>query len=119
MNADIEFHREVFRIAGNSRATAMFDQLGTQTALLLRSAMDLNPTLRLSPPEEVHANILDALLARNAAAAHAAVTNHYRHTRDRLFTSLAPPAADDRPAPTEGVYKKARGKGRATPKARG
>jgi GntR family transcriptional regulator of gluconate operon len=117
VNADIEFHREIFRLAGNSRAIAMFDQLGTQTALLLRNAMDLNPTLRLSPPEEVHANILDALLERNAEAARAAVTNHYRHTRERLFTSLAPPVADDEPAPADRVHPDARGKSRGARKA--
>jgi DNA-binding GntR family transcriptional regulator len=99
VSADIDFHREIFRLAGNSRASAIFEQLAAQTALLLRNAMEMNPSLRLSPPDEVHSRIVDALLARNAEAARAAVTNHYAHTRERLFTFLDPKVEAAVPGP--------------------
>lgn len=113
MNADMEFHREIFKIAGNSRAMAMFEQLAAQTALLLRNAMEMNPTLRFSPPDEVHASLADALLARNAEAARAAVTNHYRHTRERLFSFLEARDAVNAPAILEEALVQARGRRRA------
>jgi GntR family transcriptional regulator of gluconate operon len=85
MNADLDFHREIFRVAGNTRMTALFEQFASQTAMLLRAAMQMNPTLRISPPDEVHEGIIEALVARDEAGVKTAVAAHYRHTRDRLF----------------------------------
>ena len=86
ITADLDFHRAIHQIAGNARMLVLFDQLATQTSLLLRSAMETNPTLQLSPPDEVHEGILSAILAGDTIGAREAVSGHYRHTRERLFT---------------------------------
>ena len=87
LDADLEFHREIFRMAGNVRMLGFYEQLNNQTAMLLRNAMVLNPSLQLSPPEVVHKAIAEAILARDPEAAVDAVRAHYQHTRDRLFMS--------------------------------
>lgn len=97
MNADLDFHREILRIAGNDRMINLYTQLATQTAVLLRTAMDMNPSLELSPPDAVHQSMLDAMIARDPDAVREAVANHYRHTRERLFTFIDEQAPADEP----------------------
>ena len=97
MHADLEFHREILRIAGNTRMIVLYEQLASQTALLLRTAMDLNPTLQLSPPDAVHELMVDAIVARDGDAVRDAVANHYRHTRERLFSFIDELAPEDEP----------------------
>jgi DNA-binding GntR family transcriptional regulator len=84
--ADLAFHREIYVVAGISRMLQIFDQLGTQTSILLRNAMAMNATLQVSPPDDIHQNIIDAILEGDTARAVEAVAAHYRHTRERLFT---------------------------------
>ena len=101
LDADLEFHREIFRMVGNVRMLGLYEQLTNQTAMLLRNAMAVNPSLQLSPPEVVHQRIADAVLARDPEAAVEAVRAHYQHTRDRLFMSgAAAPPPDGVPSAT-------------------
>lgn len=104
LDADLEFHREIFRVVGNVRMLGLYEQLTNQTAMLLRNAMALNPSLQLSPPEVVHKSIAEAVLARDPKAAVEAVRAHYQHTRDRLFMSGAatPPSPDAAAGPRPG-----------------
>jgi DNA-binding GntR family transcriptional regulator len=88
MQADLDFHREIMRIAGNDRMSALYEQLATQTAVLLRNAMNMNPSLKLSPPDAVHQGMLDAIESGDVEAVREAVAGHYRHTRERLFTFI-------------------------------
>lgn len=97
MKADLDFHHEILRIAGNSRMFTLYDQLATQTAVLLRNAMDMNPSLKLSPPDAVHQSMVDAITARDVDAVREAVANHYRHTRERLFTFIDEGAPENEP----------------------
>lgn len=97
MNADLEFHREILRIAGNTRIINLYEPLATQTAVLLRTAIDMNPSLELSPPDAVHQSMAEALVAGNVDAVREAVANHYRHTRERLFTFIDEQAPADAP----------------------
>ena len=86
ITADLEFHGEIFRIAGNSRMLHVYDQLRAQTAMLLRTAMVTNPTLMMGgPPDEIHQRIRDAVAARDTAGACNAIAAHYEYTRERLF----------------------------------
>jgi len=86
--ADSTFHREIIRMASNSRMVTIYDQLMLQTELLIRSALDVNPTLRWSPPQPVHRDIYRALVARDADRAREAVKNHYVHTKERLVSQV-------------------------------
>jgi GntR family transcriptional regulator of gluconate operon len=97
MLADLDFHREILSIAGNGRMSALYEQLATQTAVLLRNAMDMNQSLKLSPPDAVHQSMLDAIEARDVGAVREAVAGHYRHTRERLFTFIDEQAPANEP----------------------
>jgi DNA-binding GntR family transcriptional regulator len=97
MQADLAFHREILSVAGNSRMSVLYEQLATQTAVLLRNAMDMNPSLKLSPPDAVHQSMLDAIEARDVDAVREAVAGHYRHTRERLFTFIDEQAPANEP----------------------
>ncbi|HEY2598232.1 MAG TPA: GntR family transcriptional regulator [Candidatus Dormibacteraeota bacterium] len=88
--ADSAFHREIIRITGNGRMNTVYDQMTQQTEMLIRTALDVNPTLRWSPPRRVHRDIYDALRARDEARARAAVRSHFEHTRERLVAKVAP-----------------------------
>jgi DNA-binding GntR family transcriptional regulator len=86
--ADSAFHREIVRIAGNGRMMTIYDQLMLQTELLIRTALEVNPTLRWSPPRPVHRDIYKGLVARDAERARQAVKNHYLHTKERLVARV-------------------------------
>ena len=60
-----------------------------QTALLLRTAAEANPTLRSDLDRPVHDAILEALRARDLPRAQAAVQEHYRYAEERLFAQFA------------------------------
>jgi DNA-binding GntR family transcriptional regulator len=97
MQADLDFHREILRIAANGRMSALYEQLAMQTAVLLRTAMDMNASLQLSPPDAVHQSMLEAISARNVDAVREAVAGHYQHTRERLFIFIDDQAPADEP----------------------
>jgi DNA-binding GntR family transcriptional regulator len=86
-DADMAFHRIYCRLAGNGRLLALFDELASQTVLLMRTALATRASLGWTPPVEYHRRIADAIAARDVEAAAAAVGDHYRYTEDRLFAS--------------------------------
>lgn len=86
-DADMAFHRHYCRIAGNGRLVALFDELASQTVLLMRTALATHASLGWSPPVEVHREIADAIRARDAEAAVGAVGRHFQYTQDRLQAS--------------------------------
>jgi DNA-binding GntR family transcriptional regulator len=90
---DLAFHRALVALAGNARMTAIEDQMLAQTALLLRSAAEGNPTLRTGIRRSAHRDVLAALLARDAEATRRALEAHYRYAEERLFPGLEPPEA--------------------------
>ncbi len=85
--ADMAFHRAYCRLSGNGRLLAMFDELASQTVLLMRTAMATRSSLAWTPPVEVHRHIADGIAARDARAAAEAVGAHYQYTVDRLQAS--------------------------------
>jgi DNA-binding GntR family transcriptional regulator len=90
---DLAFHRAVLTLAGNERMAAVYDQMLTQTMLLLRTAAATNPMLRTGIKRFAHRDIYDALLARDTERTRVAVEAHYRYAEERLFSGLpAPPA---------------------------
>jgi DNA-binding GntR family transcriptional regulator len=88
---DLAFHRALVALAGNGRMAAIEDQMLAQTALLLRSAAEANPTLRTGIRRTAHRDILAALLARDAEASRRALESHYRYAEERLFPGLGTP----------------------------
>ena len=86
---DFAFHRSVVALAGNGRLTAIYDTLLSQTALLLRTAAQANPTLR---SEMDRAGALGARSARSStatsSACRSAVDAHYRYAEERLFAEF-------------------------------
>ena len=85
---DLAFHRSVVTLARNERMAVMYEQMLTQTMLLLRSAALENPSLRTDLRRAAHRDILRALLDRDEAAARAAIEAHYRYAEERLFPDV-------------------------------
>ena len=83
-DADMAFHRCYCRMSGNGRLLTLFDELASQTVLLMRTALATHSSLGWTPPVEFHRHIADAILARDAAAASDAVGAHFQYTQDRL-----------------------------------
>jgi DNA-binding GntR family transcriptional regulator len=86
---DLAFHRGLVDLAGNKRMTAIYDQMLTQTAHLLRTAAEAHPTLQTSIRPAAHRDILDALVARDPDRACQAIAAHYRYAEERLFPGLS------------------------------
>jgi DNA-binding GntR family transcriptional regulator len=86
---DLAFHRGLVDLAGNKRMTAIYDQMLTQTAHLLRTAAEAHPTLQTSIRPAAHRDILDALVARDSDRACQAIAAHYRYAEERLFPGLS------------------------------
>jgi len=95
-DADMAFHRSYCRPSGNGRLLELFDQLASQTVLLMRTTLERHASLAWTPPVELHRRIAQAIAARDPEAAREAVAAHYRYTQDRLFaTDGAGPARGD------------------------
>ena len=90
---DLAFHRALVELAGNARMTAMEEQMLTQTALLLRTAAEANPTLRSGLRPAAHRDIHAALVERDLGRVRTAIEEHYRYAEERLFADLAGAAA--------------------------
>ena len=85
--ADMAFHRSYCRLSGNGRLLAMFDQLATQTVLLMRTALAAHASLAWTPPVELHRHIATSIAVRDLDGALEAVGAHYQYTQDRLFAT--------------------------------
>jgi DNA-binding GntR family transcriptional regulator len=85
---DLAFHRALVALARNERMAVMYEQMLTQTMLLLRTAALENPALRTDLRRAAHRDILRALLDRDEAAARAALEAHYRYAEERLFPGV-------------------------------
>jgi DNA-binding GntR family transcriptional regulator len=88
--ADMAFHRTYCRLSGNGRLLTLFDELASQTVLLMRTALVSRASLGWTPPVEYHRRIADAIAARDVEGAIQAVGAHYLYTEDRLFASDPP-----------------------------
>lgn len=86
---DLAFHRALVALAANGRIASMYEQLLSQTAVLLHTAAAGNPRLREGMRRDAHRDIVAALRARDVDAARAAVDAHYRYALDRLHGSPA------------------------------
>lgn len=85
---DMAFHRALIALAGNSRMIAINDQMLSQTMMLLSVAARENESLRTDMRPAAHRAIFDALVARDADGARAALEEHYRYAEERLFPGL-------------------------------
>ena len=87
---DLDFHRAIVVLGGNSRLLTTFDQLASETILLLRTAHERRQPLNWVPPttweqDRVHRDIVDALIARDEARVAAAIDLHFGYTEERPF----------------------------------
>ncbi len=82
--ADMAFHRAYCHMSGNGRLLTLFDELASQTVLLMRTALATHASLGWTPPVEFHRHIADAIRARDPQGATDAVGVHYQYTQDRL-----------------------------------
>jgi DNA-binding GntR family transcriptional regulator len=78
------FHRTYCRLSGNGRLLDLFDQLASQTVLLMRTTVESHASLAWTPPVELHRQIAQAIADRDVARAAEAVGAHYQYTQDRL-----------------------------------
>jgi DNA-binding GntR family transcriptional regulator len=85
---DLAFHRSLVALARNERMAVMYEQMLTQTMLLLRTAALENPSLRTDLRRAAHRDILRALRDRDESAAQAALEAHYRYAKERLFPGV-------------------------------
>jgi len=85
---DFAFHRELVALAGNGRLSAIYDTMLSQTALLLRAAAAVNPTLRSEMERPVHWALLDSLVGRDHDRVRVAIDGHYRYAEERLFAQF-------------------------------
>ena len=85
---DLAFHRGLVALARNERMSTMYEQMLTQTMLLLRTAALENPALRTDLRRAAHRDILRAVLDRDDSAARAAIEAHYRYAEERLFPGV-------------------------------
>jgi DNA-binding FadR family transcriptional regulator len=83
--ADLEFHRGVVALSGNDRLITVYEQMLSQTQLLIRTAAATNPTLADAMPRSTHRAIQEAILARDPEAARIALADHYSYAVERLF----------------------------------
>jgi DNA-binding GntR family transcriptional regulator len=83
-DADMAFHRAYCRLSGNGRLLDLFDQLASQTVLLMRTSLESHASLAWTPPVDLHRRIAQAIADRDAARAAEAVGAHYQYTQDRL-----------------------------------
>jgi DNA-binding GntR family transcriptional regulator len=88
---DLAFHRELITLAENGRMATIYNQMLTQTAHLLRTAAEGNPTLQSTLRSSAHRDIYDALVARDAERSVTAIKDHYRYAEERLFPGLGNP----------------------------
>jgi DNA-binding GntR family transcriptional regulator len=84
-DADMAFHRVYCRMSGNRRLLQLFEELASQTVLLMRTELATHASLAWTPPVELHRRIADAIAARDVQAAERAVRDHYQYTIDRLY----------------------------------
>lgn len=89
---DMAFHATYCRMSGNGRLLALFEQLASQTVLLMRTSLEAHASLAWTPPVELHRRIAQAIADRDPDAASAAVIAHYQYTQDRLQASAGPSA---------------------------
>jgi DNA-binding GntR family transcriptional regulator len=82
--ADMAFHRSYCRMSANGRLLSLFEELASQTVLLMRTALATHASLGWTPPVEFHRHIADGIRGRDPEAAVAAVGVHYQYTQDRL-----------------------------------
>src|SRR3990170_390485 len=68
-DADMAFHRTYCRLSGNGRLLDLFDQLASQTVLLMRTTVESHASLAWTPPVEVHRRIAQAIAVRDVAGA--------------------------------------------------
>jgi DNA-binding GntR family transcriptional regulator len=94
-DADMAFHRSYCRMSGNGRLLALFDELASQTVLLMRTALATHASLGWTPPVEFHRHIADAIRARDPRGASEAVGTHYQYTQDRLRADSLPEPGRD------------------------
>ena len=95
IEADMAFHRLICQHSGNPRFTAVFDQIAdeTQLSLMLIGRLYDDP-MRMA---ETHEPVFDAIAARDAAAARAALEHHIGTAR-RIVTDIFRKLEKDGPA---------------------
>ena len=86
---DFAFHRRLVSLAGHRRMADINETMLTQSAVLLRLAAEVNPTLRSNLDRPVHQELVNALRARDLERAQRAVVAHYRYAEERLFAQFA------------------------------
>jgi DNA-binding GntR family transcriptional regulator len=85
LDADLAFHRQVIALSASARLVPLYEQMLSQTQLLVHGAAIANPRLRLGLRRSAHRRILDAVIARDAGRARRAIEDHYAYAAQRLF----------------------------------
>jgi DNA-binding GntR family transcriptional regulator len=85
---DLGFHRGLVALSGNERSIGIYEQMLSQTQLLLRTAAMANPTLAGAMQRSAHRDIQEAILTRNPERARLAIADHYAYAVERLFAGL-------------------------------
>lgn len=97
--ADLAFHRRLVALSGNQRLVPLYEQMLSQTQLLVHTAAQANPRLALAMRRSAHREILDALQARDPERVRVAIVDHYAYAEQRLFSGVGDEHASGDPAP--------------------
>jgi DNA-binding GntR family transcriptional regulator len=85
LEADLAFHRRVVALSASIRLIPLFEQMLSQTQLLVHGAAIANPRLRLGLRRSAHRRILNAMVDRDGERARRAIEEHYAYAQQRLF----------------------------------
>jgi DNA-binding GntR family transcriptional regulator len=85
LGADLAFHRQVVALSASARLIPLFEQMLSQTQLLVHGAAAANPRMRLALRRSAHRRILDAIVARDVERTRLAIEEHYVYAEQRLF----------------------------------
>lgn len=91
--ADLEFHRELVGLSANPRLIPLYEQMLSQTQLLVHNAALANPRLKLGLRRSAHREIFDAVRRRDVDAARRAISEHYAYAEERLYGRKKAPLA--------------------------
>jgi DNA-binding GntR family transcriptional regulator len=82
---DLAFHRELVGLSTNPRLIPLYEQMLSQTQLLVHNAVVVNPRLRHGLKRSAHREIVDAVARRDVEGARRAIAEHYEYAEERLF----------------------------------
>jgi GntR family transcriptional regulator of gluconate operon len=91
VTTDLDLHRAIIRASGNARLLTIWEQLASQTAVLIGVAATLDVSLVRGAGGH-HQAVVDALIERDPERAAEVLAKHFRRAERMLMEGLSAPA---------------------------